>query len=143
MATQTQLGSWMLAREHIDRRRLRLRADSRYRSFGAQAFVEPEVYIIHSHPGRLLFNAFMRQLGETEVNARPIRGNVQYPYHVLSLSWIDRGHLRGLWEHFGDFSALEREVVVTSQQDDFTAMAEEMRRALRLASPLRVVASAG
>ena len=140
---EATIAPWMLAPENLDRKRVRFAADSCYRAHGAQLYLAPELFIVKTHPGRLLFNAFVRTLGPKEARAHPIRGDPPYPVYVLSCSWINAGHHFGLWEQFPDIVALQREVALRGLVDDFTAMAEEIRAALSLPLAIRRIASAG
>lgn len=112
--------------ENIDRKKCVFHNTSRFVTTSSDVYSDPEVIIIKTEAGRVLFNRMIRLFDYKEKGVKPIARNVVYPHYVFTCDCITMGCRFGIWEFHVDIESLANDVNIDNWQDDFSAFQNQL-----------------
>ena len=121
----------LIKAENIDNKKSSFLTCSKFQSNEHELFVSPEVIILYNHLGKMVFNEFIKYSDYKEKGAKAIKSILDYPYYILTCSWISAGCHFGIWEYFDDVDKLSKQIDIQNMEDNFDNFKSELLKAVR------------
>lgn len=119
--------------ENIDRKKATFSKNSKYCSNDQILYILPELVIVKTNHGAIVFNKIVDQLkgigSWKEKGIDCIDLHSEFPRFILSMNMVTCGIRFGFWEDYGnDISRLSNEILIAELQDDFSSFKNDIDR---------------